>query len=68
MAKQEPNPWQLVPMGFELAGAVGVLIFFGWLFDRAAGTEPWGIVVGAVMGLAGGLYLFIKQALQQNRD
>ena len=68
MAEQEPNPWRLAHMGMELAGAVAIMVFFGWLVDRGAGTEPWGVVVGAVLGLAGGLYLFLKEALRLNRD
>ncbi|MEX2673617.1 MAG: AtpZ/AtpI family protein [Phycisphaeraceae bacterium] len=68
MAKQEPNPWRLAHMGMEFAIAVLIVAFLGWLFDRSAGTEPWGLVIGAVLGTIGGLYLFIKEALRLNRD
>lgn len=67
MADQEPNPWRLAHMGLEFAGAVVVLAAVGWFIDRRAGTEPWGVIIGTVIGAAGGLYLFIKEALRLNR-
>ena len=28
----------------------------GWLFDRALGTSPWGMIVFLMLGFAAGVY------------
>lgn len=38
--------------------ASGLLV--GWLFDRWLGTKPWLLVVGLVLGSAGGFYQFLR--------
>lgn len=69
MAKSEkPNPWRYAHMGMEFAGAALVLALVGWFIDSRYGSEPWGAVTGATVGFAGGLYLFIKDAIQANRE
>jgi len=37
--------WSLIPM-YALAGA-----FFGWLFDAALNTSPYGVGVGLILAL-----------------
>ena len=32
----------------------------GWLVDRWAGTRPWGLAGGIVLGSIAGLYQFIR--------
>lgn len=66
----EPNksgPWRLLGAGVEFAGAILVLAGLGYLFDRWAGTGPWGLVIGSMVGLAGGLYNLIRMAREANR-
>lgn len=67
MAGDSPNPAELAGIGLELAGAVGAMALLGYLVDRWLGTGPWGVVVGAMLGVAGGLYNLIKRALKENR-
>lgn len=54
--------------GAELAGAALLLGAVGWWVDRRYGTEPWGVLIGGGVGMTGGMYLFIKQALDANRQ
>lgn len=59
----EPGLWRLAHIGMELAGAVVGLGLVGLWVDWQFGTRPWGVLTGAGLGLAGGMYLFIKQAV-----
>jgi F0F1-type ATP synthase assembly protein I len=38
---------------FEFAAVVGLFLFFGWLLDRAIGTQPLFMIVLTVFALAG---------------
>ncbi len=49
-------------MGFELAGAVTGFSFLGLWIDRHWGTEPWGLLICAAIGVVGGLYNFVRAA------
>lgn len=45
---------------FSLFSTVAVLLGAGYLLDRWAGTSPWGIVGGIVLGSIIGLYQFVR--------
>jgi len=57
----------LASAGFEIAAAVGGFAALGWWIDRHRGTAPWGLLIGALLGLIGGLYNLIKSALREGR-
>ena len=48
------------------AAVVGGLIV-GWLLDRWLGTSPWLLVVGLILGAAGGFYEFIRTTSRLNQ-
>jgi F0F1-type ATP synthase assembly protein I len=50
-------------VGLELAGATAGLALAGYWVDGKFGTKPWGILVGVVIGLVGGLYNLIRESL-----
>ncbi|HEX2252404.1 MAG TPA: AtpZ/AtpI family protein [Thermoanaerobaculia bacterium] len=54
-------------IGFELVAAVGALMLMGWWIDRHFGTTPWALVIGAVVGLIGGMYNLVREALGATR-
>ena len=58
---------KLAGIGFELAAAVAGFTFFGYLWDRHFGTRPWGLLIGALLGLIGGMYNLIRQTLAASR-
>lgn len=53
-------------VGIEFVGAVLVLGFAGWALDNwsGAGTRPWGMIVGLVLGFAVGTYSAMKASRQ----
>jgi ATP synthase protein I len=50
----------LFTAGIQIAVAVGLMCFFGYLLDQRLGTTPWLMVGGIFLGAAAGLYLFIR--------
>jgi F0F1-type ATP synthase assembly protein I len=51
-------------MGLELAAAIVGLTLAGLWVDYKFGTGRKGLIVGATLGIIGGSYNFIRQALQ----
>jgi F0F1-type ATP synthase assembly protein I len=58
---------KLSGLGVELAAAVGGLSLAGYWWDRHFGTSPWGLLTGLSLGMVGGMYNLIRQALAANR-
>ena len=46
----------------EFAGAVLVSTAVGYFIDRAAGTSPWGLLIGLLLGSAAGVYTMVRSA------
>ena len=42
----------VLTLGINIGVALGLGITFGFAFVRYAGTDPWGLCIGAVFGLA----------------
>lgn len=55
-------------LGLELVGAVAVLGGLGWWIDQSAGSEPWGLLTGALVGIVIGMTSLIRQALLAMRE
>lgn len=55
-------------VGLELAGATAGLAFVGYWIDGRFGTQPWGILGGVILGLAGGLYNMVRESLAAARE
>jgi F0F1-type ATP synthase assembly protein I len=70
MAKDQREPgWgQFLGLGLQMAVGVGLGLFIGGWLERKYGWQPWGTTIGALLGLAGGMYLLIKEALRMNKD
>jgi F0F1-type ATP synthase assembly protein I len=68
MADESPKWGQFLSTGFETAVGVALGYFVGHWLDGKYGWAPWGSLVGAMLGMAAGMYLLIKEALRMNRD
>jgi ATP synthase protein I len=66
-AKQNATGMRYAGLGFELAASVLVLTLLGWWVDRHFGSTPWGVLSGALIGLVGGMYNLVRQALEAVR-
>jgi ATP synthase protein I len=64
----EQNWGQYLGMGLQMGVGVGLGVLVGTWLDRKYGWSPWGVTVGAMLGLAAGMYLLIKEALRMNKD
>ena len=53
----------LAGMGFDLAASVGVAALIGWWIDGRYDSGPWGVLIGALLGLVGGMYNLIRASL-----
>ena len=54
--------------GIQLAAAVVFFFFVGRWLDGKFGTGPWLMLLGALIGAGGGLYNFIKTALDVSKS
>ena len=67
--RKDDRPWiRLGGVGIELAAAVGGFAVVGHLIDRFKGSHPKGLLIGAVLGLIGGMYNLIKASLAASRE
>ena len=55
---------RLAGLGMELAGAVVGGSLLGYWLDARSGTSPRWLIIGAAIGVVGGLYNLIRQALR----
>jgi F0F1-type ATP synthase assembly protein I len=54
--------------GFEVMAGVALGLGVGYWLDSKFDWSPWGTLVGGIVGIFAGLYLFIKEALKMNKD
>jgi F0F1-type ATP synthase assembly protein I len=53
--------------GLEVACGVGLGVWIGNWLDHRYGWAPWGLLIGSLVGLIGGMYLLIKDGLKANK-
>lgn len=61
--KEQPNSRRLAGIGFELAAAVGGFVLLGYWIGKYFDQAEMGIVIGAVLGLIGGMYNLIRATM-----
>ncbi len=65
--KEMRRLWGIGGMGLELAGAIVLLGLIGWWIDGRYDTGPWFALTGALIGMVGGGYNFIRRARAMSR-
>jgi len=67
--KRRPRWSRYAGMGVEFASALVAFCLLGWWIDRHWQIQGhWGLFTCAMIGLVGGLYNFIRQALAAARE
>ncbi len=57
------NSRRLAGVGFELAAAVAGFVLVGYWIGKHFGRADLGVLIGAVLGLIGGMYNLIRATL-----
>ncbi len=69
MPDPDDSNWgRYLGIGLEIAVGVGLGYVVGAWFDRRYGWQPWGTLFGVSLGIAAGMYMLIKDAIQMNKD
>jgi F0F1-type ATP synthase assembly protein I len=71
--KQDRPSWiRFSGIGIEFAAAVAGFALVGYWIDKRYDSSPWGLLIGAMLGLIGGTYNFVRVSLaalkQSERD
>jgi len=67
--RQDRPSWiRYTGVGIEFAGAVAGFTLVGHWIDRKYQCSPWGVLIGASLGLIGGTYNPIRESLSAFRD
>ena len=62
----DKSAWRYAGIGLQFAATTALFTLMGYGLDRKMGWSPWGTVGLTMVGLIGGLYLLIKEALREN--
>lgn len=62
------SPYDYLSVGFELVVPLVLLMFAGYKVDGWLGSEPWFLLVGALLGMAVGFYGMFRRLLPPGRD
>lgn len=68
MDRERPTWLRFSGIGVEFAGVVVGFTLIGLWIDRHYDSGPWGVVIGASLGLIGGMYNLIRESLKASRD
>jgi F0F1-type ATP synthase assembly protein I len=69
MPKEDDSGWaKFGALGLEIAIGLGLGALIGAWIDKKYGTNPWGVVIGAAVGFAAGMYALIKAGMKANRN
>lgn len=66
--QQKPTWLRFSGIGVEFAGVVIGFTLIGIWIDRHYNKSPWGVVIGASLGLVGGMYNLIRESLKASKD
>ena len=72
-APGQERPWTkqygpFLTLGIQLALTVVVCFFLGRWLDSLLGTDPWLMIAGLALGIAGGMINFLRAAIAAGNE
>jgi F0F1-type ATP synthase assembly protein I len=68
MAGNDQSNWgRGFALGLELAVGIALGVVIGNWIDHKYKTAPWGVLIGAGLGFASGMYLLVKDAFRSDQ-
>lgn len=61
-AKAATGYGQALKLSSEFIAGVVVGVGLGWIIDRVAGTAPWGLIVGLLLGFGAGILNVLRSS------
>lgn len=61
--KRASSPLDYLSLGFEIVAPIVLFMFAGYLADGWLESQPWFLLVGALLGIAVGLYNLFRRVL-----
>ena len=61
---REAGPY--LGLGLQIGGSMALFVGLGYVADRMLGTTPWGVLVGALLGMVGIVALVVRLANEAN--
>ena len=68
MPGEDQNWGRYAGIGLEICAGVLLGVLVGYWLDSRYGWTPIGTLIGSLLGIAGGMYLVIRQAMRMNKD
>jgi ATP synthase protein I len=59
---------ELSSLGLVLPSSIIVGLAFGWLFDKAFGTNPWGLLAFFILGAVAGVTSLFRALAKYDKD
>jgi len=63
-----PSGWKHVFAGSSFAITIVLCVFAGNWLDGRYGTDPWGVLVGTLFGIAAAFYNLMKEFKDESSD
>ena len=59
----QPSWIRYSSLGIECVAAIAFFAAIGYWVDRKWDSQPWGLVIGSMLGLIGGMYNLVRASL-----
>ena len=66
--KRRSSPLDYLSLGFEIVAPVVLFMFAGYALDGWIDSQPWFLLVGALLGIAVGMYNLFRRVLPPKED
>ena len=61
--KRHSSPFDYLSLGFEIVAPIVLFMFAGYMVDGWVDSQPWFLLIGALLGIAVGFYNLFRRVL-----